>query len=52
MTQHESKLTDLNIELNKSVEKRQEKEEKIKEYSCLGLFKSCIFMKYDTILDQ
>ena len=46
MSQHKSKLTHLNIELSKSVKKRQRKEEKVKKYSCLSLSKSCIFMKY------
>ena len=46
MTQHEIKLTQRNIQL-----KRQGKEEKVKEHSCLSLFKTCIFMKYVTILD-
>ena len=51
MTQHRIKLTQLNIELNMSVKKRQGKEEKIKEHSFFSLFKSCIFMKDVSILD-
>ena len=38
MTQHKVELTQLEIELNKSVKKRQGKEEKVKEHSCFSLF--------------
>ena len=51
MTQHKIKLTQLNMELNKSIRKKQGKEQKVREHSCLSLFKSCIFVKYVTVLD-